>query len=169
MKIKCSKCEGNVEAINRAGQRVFLFCRHCKLPHDEHGNPVYTTKSLAEHFNPLQAARDHISKVAPALKGPAKTALEAATIQRDLDIYFAGMKDGILLAYSQDFQEGEPMEKLGVERSELLSELRVKYNELKEKWASLDRGPLNKEACTSIDHELSVVQSKIDELTNDEL
>ena len=109
MKINCSNCQGNLENINRVGQRVFLFCRNCKLPHDELGNPLFTTKSLAEHYNPLQAARDSVSRQAPTLSGVAKTALETAAIQGYLEAYFAGIKHGVLLAYSQDYKKGEPL------------------------------------------------------------
>ena len=57
------------------------------------------------------------------------------------------------------------MEKLGIDKQQLLNELRGKYTELKEKQLHLD--PMQKEASASIKHELEMVQSKIDELTND--
>jgi hypothetical protein len=38
-----------------------------------------------------------------------KTALESLLIQGFLDAYSAGLKDGILLAYSQDVADGGPL------------------------------------------------------------
>jgi len=145
-------------------QQVFLFCRACKLPHDEHGNALLTTRTLAERFNPLQFARDKVRKTSPTVGPVARTALEMSLIQATQEAYFAGMKDGVLLAYSQEFQPGEPMEKLGVEKEELLHELQAKYNTLKERKMNIGSDPLLKEASASIEAEMNCVAAKIDEL-----
>jgi hypothetical protein len=107
--LRCSKCQGGVEKIIRAGEEAFFFCRACKLPHDALGNPLFTTKSLANAYNPLLAARkvvgSHHKDVAPVTK----TALEVALIQSLHEAYMTGLKEGVLLAYSQDVGKGEPL------------------------------------------------------------
>lgn len=107
--VHCSKCQGNAEKIVRNGQEAFFFCRSCQLPHDELGNPLFTTRSLADHYNPLKAARGvvgaHHKDTAPVTR----TALEVALIQSLQEAYMAGLKEGVLLAYSQDVGKGEPL------------------------------------------------------------
>ena len=160
--VTCSKCQGHLEPIKRAGEEVFLFCRPCQLPHDPHGSPLFTAKTLAERYNPLQAARDTISKHHKGAKPVTKTALEIALIQSLHEAYLSGIKDGVLLAYSQDYEEGEPMEKLGVSNEELIRELQDKYNQLKER----QNNTLTKEASAQIQSEIDAVKSKLDELHN---
>jgi hypothetical protein len=157
----CSKCSGAIEKIARQGQEVFYFCRPCKLPHDEFGNPLFTAKSLADRYNPLQAARDVVAKHHPHDKPVVKTALEVALLQSIQEAYFSGLKDGVLLAYSQDYQEGDPMmEKLGVSNEELATELRNKYTQLKER----QEASLTKEASAQVQQEIDAIKAKLDEL-----
>jgi hypothetical protein len=158
----CSECDGGLERIRRNDQDVFFFCRACKLPHDEGGNALFKARSLAERFNPLQAARDTVRKTNPQAAPVTRTSLEVALLQTVQDAYFSGLKDGVLLAYSQDFEEGEPMEKLGVSNEELKTELRTKYNDLKEKTL----GTLTKEASAQTQKEIDAVKAKLDELEN---
>lgn len=157
--ICCSTCGGYLDKVPRAG-KVLLLCRPCKLPHDEHGNPLFSGPSLTDRFNPLQAARDTLRKSDQSSTGVARVAMETALMQGILDAYFAGVKDGVLLAYSQDHEEGDPMEKLGVSNEELKKELTDKYNELLQKKMS----SLTKEASDAADSEISAVKSKLDEL-----
>lgn len=135
------------------------MCRPCKLPHDEHGNALFDGPSLSQAFNPAQSARDLLRKADKQTRGVARTALEAALMQGMLEIYHAGLKDGILLAYSQDHNEGEPMEKLGVSNEELVKELREKYNELVTKQNS----SLDKEASAQVSGEIAAVKARLDQ------
>lgn len=107
---KCPKCSGHVIEIKRADRSVFFFCRACKLPYAENGRVVIDTRNLNSAFNPTRAARVVTGKSVKDLSPVAKTALEALIITSLLDAYSAGMKDGILLAYSQDVADGKPME-----------------------------------------------------------
>ena len=107
--LHCSKCQGNIEKIVRAGEEVFFFCRPCKLPHDDKGNPLFTTASLAKTYNPLLAARKTIGPHHTEAESVTKTALELALIQSLHEAYMSGLKDGVLLAYSQDVGKGEPL------------------------------------------------------------
>ena len=63
------------------------------------------------------------------------------------------------------------MEKLGVEKQELLSELRTKYNELKEKQliynSSNGLTSLEKQAAAGVINEMAAIQAKISDLTGD--
>ena len=158
--MKCSKCSGQLERIQRVGQEVFLFCRPCQLPHDADGNALFTAKSLAGAYNPLQASRDAIRSHQGGVAPVTKTALEVALVQALQEAYFSGIKDGVLLAYSQDFEEGEPMEKLGVSNEDLKSELTRKYTALKEKQQST----LTKESSAQVESEMEAVKAKLDEL-----
>lgn len=163
MKIVCSQCGGSLENVRRADHHVFYFCRHCKLPHDKEGNGLFTTHSLAERFNVLQSARNVVGAHHPKASPVARTALEMSLIQSMQEAYFAGMKDGVLLAYSQDFQKGEPMEKFGVQNEELKAELYSRYNDLMSKKVAMDSGALTKEAA-AINAEIEAVKAKINEL-----
>lgn len=152
----CGQCQSALEKI----QGGLLFCRACKLLHDPDGVAMFTGPQLASHFNPLASARSTTKSHHKGMASVGKTALEAALIQNLHEAYMAGLKDGILLAYSQDYQEGEPMEKLGVSNEDLKTELRKKYNDLVEKKNS----GLSKEASVQVDQELDAIKSKIDEL-----
>ena len=158
--MKCSKCGSGTEKIFRANEPVFFYCRGCKLPHDEYGNQLFNSKSLTQAFNPLQHVRDalrgHNKGIAPATR----TALEVALLQSVQEAYFAGIKDGVLLAYSQDKEKGEPMEKLGVSNDALIKELQQKYNDLQE----AKNNTLDKTASAQIDVEIDAVKAKLDEL-----
>jgi hypothetical protein len=156
--LKCSKCSSSIEKIYRGGEDLFFFCRPCQLPHDDHGNPLFTTKSLGQAFNPIQHARNAIKQHHKGIAPVTKTALEVSLLQSIQEAYFAGIKDGVLLAYSQDKTQGEPMEKLGVSNEELKAELRQKYNDLKERQQS--SGGLSKEASAEMD----AIKAKLDEL-----
>lgn len=157
--ISCSTCGGYLDKVPRAG-KVLLLCRPCKLPHDEHGNPLFSGHSLSDRFNPLQAARDTLKKSDKTSSGVTRVAMETALMQGMLDAYFAGVKDGVLLAYSQEHEEGEPMEKLGVSNEELKKELTDKYNELLQKSSAI----LTKEAAAANYSEIEAVKAKLDEL-----
>lgn len=159
--IKCSNCGGHAEKIERAGEAVFWFCRPCKLPHDQHSNPLFVNGLPADKYS----AVSHAQKIAEAhTKGMSpvgKVSVTMSLIQPLQEAYFAGMKDGVLLAYSQDIKEGEPMmEKVGVSKEELKKELTDKYNSLKEKQLN----DMSKEAAASVQSELTAVKQKIDEL-----
>lgn len=165
--MKCSSCQGGLERIERAGQEVFYHCRACKLPHDPHGNPLFSSRSLAERYNPLQAARDAIKRTNGDMKPVSRTALEVALLQTVQEAYFAGIKDGVLLAYSQDCNKGEPMmEKVGVSKEELRAELQQKYNELKERKIRQEQDPLTKEASHATHYEMEAIKSKLDEIAD---
>lgn len=107
--LHCSKCRGQLERIIRGGHEAFHFCRPCQLPHDGGGNPLFTTKSLADAYNPLQAARDVVGPHHKDSAPVTRTALEVALIQSLHEAYMAGLKEGVLLAYSQDVNKGEPL------------------------------------------------------------
>jgi hypothetical protein len=154
--LKCSKCGSSIEKIYRGGEDIFYFCRPCQLPHDDHGNPLFTTKSLGQAFNPLQHTRNALKNHHKGISQVTKTALEVALLASVQEAYLAGIKDGVLLSYSQDKSEGVPMEKLGVSNEELKAELRQKYNELKER----EQNGLSKEASA----EMSAIKAKLDEL-----
>lgn len=108
--MRCSKCDGELEPIRRMQQPVFLFCRHCKLPYSEDGGLLMDMRQLHSAFNPLVLARGTIGKAAGDASSVAKTAMEVAFIQGLQEAYFAGLKDGVLLSYSQDVAEGAPYE-----------------------------------------------------------
>lgn len=110
MLTKCPKCNGHVEPVKRADQTVFHFCRYCKLPFSDTGRVVIDTKHLNSSFNPTRMARIATNKSVQDISPVAKTALEALIIQSLLEAYSAGLKDGILLAYSQDVEDGKPLE-----------------------------------------------------------
>lgn len=160
--LRCSKCNSHLEKIVRGGQEVFHFCRPCQLPHDEAGNRLFDMKSLADMYNPLKAARGVVGAHHKAAAPVTKTALEVALAHSLQEAYMAGIKEGVLLAYSQDVNEGEPMtmEKLGVSNEELITELQAKYNSLKEK----QQNCLTKEASAQVSDEMSAVKAKLDEL-----
>jgi hypothetical protein len=156
--LKCSKCNSGIEKIYRGGEDLFYFCRPCQLPHDDHGNPLFTSKSLGQAFNPTKHVREALRPYHKDVAPVTKTALEVALLQAVQEAYFAGIKDGVLLAYSQDNQQGVPMEKLGVSNEELKAELRQKYNDLKERQEN--SGSLSKEASA----EMAAIKEKLDEL-----
>lgn len=154
---KCTKCKGSLEKI----QGEMLFCRACKLLHDRDGVAMFDGPQLASHFNPLAGARSTTQTHHKGFTPVAKTALEMALIQNMHDAYLAGLKDGILLAYSQDYTEGAPMEKLGVSNENLKAELQERYNELKTQKAG---STLTKEASAQVDTEMQATKDKINEL-----
>lgn len=103
--MKCAKCQGSLEPITRGGAFQFNMCRACRIPYNEFGKPVVELGTLNTSFNPLKLARDAV----PGTGGVAKTALEIQFIISLQEAYTAGLKDGVLLAYSQDFKPGEPV------------------------------------------------------------
>jgi len=105
---RCKKCQGGLDTINRMDKTVFLLCRACKLPHDEHGRAIFESTSLNSNFRPLRDARGTIKEGHPNASPVAKTALEVALIASLQEAYLQGLKDGVLLAYSQDYMEGGP-------------------------------------------------------------
>lgn len=159
----CSKCGGQLEPISRHGQMVFYFCRPCALPHDQDSNPIVTASGLKDFFSPADKAREFIGKHRRDAGPVARTALEVALMQQLFDAYMTGLKEGVLLAYSQDVTEGEPMEKLGVSTEELLKELRDQYNHLKEN----QKNALEKEASARIQVELDSIKEKIDQISSE--
>lgn len=106
--MRCRRCQGQTEPIRRFGKDVIWFCRPCKLSHDQSGRLLITSPELRSSFNPLQKARATIKAAHPTMAAVGKTALEAALIQVLQESYLDGLKDGILLAYSQDYEEGQP-------------------------------------------------------------
>jgi hypothetical protein len=141
-----------------------LFCRSCKLPHGADGSPLFEGASIDKNrrFNPLSQARRLTGAHHKDAAAVSRTALEVALIASLQEAYFAGIKEGVLLAYSQDYKEGEPMDKLGIHPDELELELRSKYNDLLEKKKS--RGDMEKQASEDLDLELEAVRAKLQEL-----
>ena len=78
------------------------------MPHDDTGSALLTSAELKSFFNPLAVARDVISKTHPDSSAVARTSFEVLLMQSLWESYFAGLKDGVLLSYSQDFRPGEP-------------------------------------------------------------
>jgi hypothetical protein len=109
--MKCRKCKGDCEPIIKGGQFVFNFCRACKLPYSSDGDVIFENPSqLVSHFNPIAAARKVVSKTHSGSSSVAKTAFEVLLTQSLLESYMNGMKDGVLLAYSQDVGNSEPVD-----------------------------------------------------------
>ena len=106
----CPKCNGHVDPVTRADKTLFYFCRQCKLPFNENGRTVIDTRNLSSSFDPTRTARSITGKGMPSDMSPvARLALEALLIQGFLDIYAAGLKDGILLSLGQDVQPTKPV------------------------------------------------------------
>lgn len=109
MLAKCPKCSGHVDPITRADKTFFYYCRACKLPFSPQGRVVIDTRTLNSSFNPVRVARAVTGKGLPSDMSPlAKTALEGLLISALLEAYSGGLKDGILLSYSQDVADGKP-------------------------------------------------------------
>lgn len=106
----CKNCQGSLEPIQRLGQQVFLFCRACKLSHDASGRPMISSPELRSDFNPLKIARATIGSAHPTMAPVGRSALEVALVQALQESYFNGLRDGVLLAYSQEYKSGEPHE-----------------------------------------------------------
>jgi hypothetical protein len=103
------RCQGDLVPIERAGQFLFNFCRPCKIPHDAQGRAAIDLIRLNSSFNPLSTARGMIRKTNADAAPVTRTALETFMIQALTEAYVSGVKDGVLLAYSQDtVDEGEP-------------------------------------------------------------
>jgi len=109
--MKCARCQGELEPIVRMREPMFLFCRPCKLPYHEKGGLAVDTRSLSTSFNPLKIARGVVWKTNPEVSSVARSALEVLLIQGLQEAYFSGLKDGVLLAYSQDVGNSEPLKK----------------------------------------------------------
>ena len=166
--VLCSKCGGGLEPIARKGEPVFHFCRPCKLPHDELGRALFSNKKLNDMYTPFKSARKVISQNHPKATAVARTALEVALAQALHEAYMEGIKEGVLLAYSQDVTEGEPMEdmvKLGVSQQELKQELMDRYNKIQERLnAGLDKTAAAAEIA-SLNKELEAVKVALDNIS----
>jgi hypothetical protein len=108
--MRCHKCKGELEPICRDGEPIIKFCRTCKLPYNLTGGLAIDLSSLNSSYQPVKTARGIIGKAHPGATPVTKSALEVLMIQGFQDIYMAGLKDGILLAYSQDVRPGGPIE-----------------------------------------------------------
>ena len=107
--MKCVRCKGSLEPIERVGVFLFNFCRPCKLRHDAQGRAVVELNTLNSSFNPLKIARGMISKTHADAAPVTRSALEVFLIQALTEAFVAGVKDGVLLAYGQDtVGEDEP-------------------------------------------------------------
>jgi hypothetical protein len=106
--VLCKRCQGSLQPIQKQGQEVFWLCRPCKMPHDKSGRPMISSPKLQSDFNPLQKARDTIKAVHPTMAPVGRTALEVAFITALQECYFNGLRDGVLLAYSQDHEASSP-------------------------------------------------------------
>lgn len=106
---KCPKCSGGLDPIKRGEHEFFLFCRACKLPFNNLGRTIIDTKFLNTAFNPTRIARSVSGKSFSDMAPVAKTALEGLLIEALMSAYSAGLKDGILLAYSQDVHDSKPV------------------------------------------------------------
>lgn len=107
--LRCRKCSGQLEPIIRGTQFCFNFCRVCKLTYNAQGVPEVSNKQLSSRFNPLSTARSIIGKTNSGVTPLARTALEVFLMEGLWDCYLNGLKDGVLLAYSQDVEKGEPL------------------------------------------------------------
>ena len=107
--VRCRKCQGQLEPIIRGEKFVFNFCRPCKLTYSKEGYLEVSTGQLSSRFNPLSSARDIIGKTNAGATSVTRTALEVFLMNGLWESYFQGLKDGVLLAYSQDVEEGEPL------------------------------------------------------------
>ena len=105
----CSRCQGSVQPIERAGQVMFYLCRTCKIPYDESGGVVINLNSLNSSFNPLEQARKTLKGLGGPKSPVARTAVESFMITALLEAYQSGLKDGVLLAYSQDVEKQGPV------------------------------------------------------------
>lgn len=105
----CLRCRGSLEPIHRGGKIQFYFCRVCRIPHDGEGRAAVDLKRLNSSFNPLTLARGTIGKGSSEMSSIARTALEILLIQSLHEAYSAGLKDGVLLAYSQDVGDSAPV------------------------------------------------------------
>jgi hypothetical protein len=100
--MKCRNCQGALEPLRRTGDLAFYFCRACKLPHDESARPLFDSRELRPQVNLLQKARDVVEATNPNAAPVAKTALEVMLLAAFQEVHFAGIKEGVLLAYSRD-------------------------------------------------------------------
>ena len=105
---RCTQCQGSLEPIIRAGQFCFHFCRACKLRYTKEGALEMDNSQLSSRFNPLATARGIISKTNSGATPVARTALEVLLMSGLWECYLQGLKDGVLLAYSQDVEQGKP-------------------------------------------------------------
>lgn len=105
----CTRCKGHIEPVQRAGQLAFYFCRACKLPYNEQGSVVIDTATLNTSFNPLSIVRGIIGGTHAGASPLARNAMEVLLSQGLVEAYLAGLKDGVLLAYSADVGDGEPV------------------------------------------------------------
>lgn len=71
---------------------------------------MISSTQLKSDFNPLQRARDTIKAAHPTMAPVGRTALEVGLIQGFQESYFNGLRDGVLLAYSQDYEKSEPVD-----------------------------------------------------------
>ena len=69
---------------------------------------MISSGDLKSDFSPLKKARDTISAAHPTMAPVGRTALEVALVQALLESYFTGLKDGVMVAFSQDSKDGEP-------------------------------------------------------------
>jgi hypothetical protein len=107
--MRCPKCHGSLEPIIRATKFCFNFCRVCKLAYNEHGALEINTGQLSSGFNPLAASRGIIKKTVDGVSPVARTALEVFLMEGLWECYLQGLKDGVLLAFSQDVERGKPI------------------------------------------------------------
>ena len=64
---------------------------------------------LSSRFSPLSQARAIIQKTHADAAPVAKTAMEVFLMSGLWESYLQGLKDGVLLAYSQDVEQGNPL------------------------------------------------------------
>lgn len=107
--MRCRTCQGSLEPIQRAGKFCFNFCRLCKIAYNEHGVQQMNNGQLSSRFNPLETARAIIKSTNAGATPIARTALEVFLMDGLWNCYLQGLKDGVLLAYSQDVRPGEPL------------------------------------------------------------
>jgi hypothetical protein len=107
--MRCQKCKGQLEPVTRAGTFCFHLCRVCKLRYSREGYLETTTAELVSGFDPLKQSRGIISKIHPGATPVARTALEMLLMNGLWDCYLQGLKDGVLMAYSQDVEQGKPL------------------------------------------------------------
>lgn len=100
----CRKCQGSLDRVGPPETQV-LFCRLCRIAHDEHGQPlVENPHILRTHLDVLKNVRSNL-KLPQDLPKAVRLTMEAHMIQGLQEAYFAGLKDGLLLSLNLDYEQ----------------------------------------------------------------
>jgi len=107
--MRCRECKGQLEPVFRGGNFCFNFCRICKMAYTKEGVPETKSSGLKSSFDPLTLSRSIIKKTHAGAAPVTRTAMEVFLMDGLWDCYLQGLKDGILLSYSQDVEQGQPL------------------------------------------------------------